>query len=145
MNDVTVGAPKRKRRNRTNAVALNLTLHERDALKAVLEPTGVRVSTALAKCARELIGAGPVLLDDDMAEVIEAIRQVQGIAINLNQIARAVNTAKGNHISIDTGFLVNVRDQVAAVLDALRLIEERQRERWVPIITREEGGANGAA
>jgi uncharacterized protein YpuA (DUF1002 family) len=122
-----------------------MTKGERDALKAVLDPRGLRVSTALAKVARELIGAGPVLLDDEMAEVVEAIRQVQGIAINLNQIARAVNSARGNHISIDTGFLRNVRDQVAATLDALRDIEERQRTRWVPIIESQIGGDDGRA
>jgi uncharacterized protein YpuA (DUF1002 family) len=142
MND---DKPRRKRRDRTNAVALHMTKGERDALKAVLDPRGLRVSTALAKVARELIGAGPVLLDDEMAEVVEAIRQVQGIAINLNQIARAVNSARGNHISIDTGFLRNVRDQVAATLDALRDIEERQRTRWVPIIESQIGGDDGRA
>lgn len=136
---------RRVRRDRTMAVSVNLTRDERAALKSLLQPRGIGLSTALSKVARELIGAGPVLLDDDMAEVVEAIRQVQGIAINLNQIARAVNSAKGNHISIDTGFLRNVRDQVAATLDALRDIEERQRTRWVPIIESQIGGNDGRA
>lgn len=131
--------------DRTVPVSVHVTRAERDALKAALEARGLRVSTALAKVARELIGAGPVLLDDDMAEVIEAVRQVQGIAINLNQIARAVNSAKGNHITIDTGFLRNVRDQVTTTLDALRDIEERQRTRWVPIIESQIGGNDGRA
>lgn len=116
------------------AVSVHLTGDERTALKAKLAPLGLGLSTALVKVARELIHAGPVLLDDDMSQVVQAIIQLQGIAGNLNQITRAVHTSKGNRIVIDQEFLAAVQDSSRQVMDALRVVEHRQRERWVPII-----------
>ena len=113
--------------------SIRLTPEESGAFQAVAEARGLTAHGLLVKMVREVIGATPDLLNDDVGPLADAAGQAQAIGRNLNQLVRAVNSGKGKGVTVDSAFLGNVAESVGLIVKEIHGIAERQRRRWVAI------------
>lgn len=126
-------AQERKAPTRT-PIRVKLTPTERAALQAKAEAVGLTLHGLMVKVVREIIGAVPELLNDDVDALGDANAQAQAIGRNLNQLVRAVNTGRAIGVKVDREYLDLVAERVAGIATAIEDVSERQRNRWVPII-----------
>jgi|GEM_PF-2727123 len=119
-----------KPRSRTG-VRVKLTGDELTALGDVAASLGITRHAVLVKAVREIIGAVPELMNDDVRALEDANAQVHAVGRNLNQLVRAVNGGRGKGVNVDKAYLAVIAESVAATLIEIRKIAQRQRERWV--------------
>ena len=92
--------------SKTTPIRVRMTEEEISALEGISEVlTGrVNISRVVRKATRDFLNFGPDLLDLQMTEFRLAVRQLTGVARNLNQLTKAVNADSKNlsRISIET-------------------------------------------
>ena len=76
---------------KSQVVRLRLTEAELARLSAFCAERGLTPSEVLRRLAREAGGSGPTFDGETRIAIIELIRQMRAIGININQTARAMN------------------------------------------------------
>lgn len=77
-------------------------------------------SRIVRKLVREFLGYGPDLLESELNDFRLAVRQLTGMARNLNQITKAVNSDDKNLSKVDEKYLDKVSSEVASLNDKLK-------------------------
>lgn len=119
----------KERRTRVTHVRLNDD--ELARFQAAADRFGVRPSRLHRKLIREASGCGPDMLDNELAPVRQAVKELGAIGRNLNQITRKINSgalAPG----FDAALVAELADYVHAATEAVGAVVERSRDRWVP-------------
>ncbi len=118
---------------KTPTTTFRISALEKQALAEFAEDCGMSVNAVIVKVLREVIGAGPHLLADDMEVVHDAAQQLAAMGRNLNQIVRAMNRNPGGNITVDSEYLTVVKDHVDQVAIAFGHVIDQQKIRWAPI------------
>jgi hypothetical protein len=113
--------------------SIRLTPAENGKLQEVAEGAGLTVHGLLVKMVREVIGARPDLLNDDVGPLADAAGQALAIGRNLNQLVRSVNSGKAKGVTVDAGYLDTVAGSVETIVKEIHALAERQRRRWVAV------------
>ncbi|MFJ1270005.1 plasmid mobilization relaxosome protein MobC [Legionella lytica] len=108
--------------NKTKSMRVRLTETEwQQAETASISLFGTNnKSRFLRKLMRDYIGMGPDLTDKELNEFRDAVRQLTGIARNLNQITARINnnSQELKHVPVD--YLKRVEQSVIALNDELK-------------------------
>lgn len=118
---------------KTETVRVRLSQLEKQAVGEFAEDCNLSVNALIEKVLREVIGAGPHLLSDDLKVLDEATQQLAAIGRNLNQIVRAMNSSQGRNITIDSGYLATIKGHVDQVAIAVAGMIDQQKARWAPV------------
>ena len=111
---------------------LRLNQDEAKALDLLTSRLGeISRCRVLRKMILEAVGQGPDLLNDDLANFREAVRQVAALGRNINQIARAVNSRQLAGLPLNDELLREIARQVAALQKELEAVVMRSRSRWM--------------
>ena len=86
------------------------------------------ISKLLVKLVREVIHEGPYLTQDEMYAFCLAVRQVTGIARNLNQITKKLN-ANANPAAFNAHYLAQLQESVQDLHTALVAVIEKTKSR----------------
>jgi len=86
--------PALRRQKRSETFRLRLTDDEHGALISLSQRTGICRSRLARKALRELVTGNVDLLNREQQAVLELARQMRLIGINLNQIARQLNSGE---------------------------------------------------
>ena len=84
--------PKQRRRARTKSVRVRLSDEELAALVSYCEQNHITTSEGLRRMARAAAGFGPTFDGDARNAILEYVKQLRAIGVNLNQIARILNS-----------------------------------------------------
>lgn len=116
--------------NRTQALQVRLTDEEAKAFKQVADALGENRARLTRKMIRETINQTPDLLQDEKSLFMVAIRQLVGIAHNLNQITKAIHSGTTRR-SVDEKYLSEVKRNVLDVKTELESYVKKTKNRWV--------------
>lgn len=123
--------------SKANRARVRLRVHvtpdEAEAVRATAAALGLSVNGMLVKVIREIVGATPALLGDDVDALMDAAAQGAAIGRNLNQLVRAANKGKAR-LTVDQDFLANVSEAVSRIQAEVRALAERQQNRWVNLV-----------
>jgi predicted DNA-binding protein len=115
---------------KTEALKVRLTLEENSTFKKIAGGIGETRSRLLRKMIREVINNDIDLLTDEQSFLKIAIRQLVGIANNLNQIAAAMHSGR-THRTIDEHYLNELKNHITTVRKALEAHIIKTKTRWV--------------
>lgn len=115
---------------KSHALQIRLTEEKHIALKKFADNLYEKRSRIVRKVIRELINHDIDLLTSEQALLKTAIRQLVGIANNLNQITMAMH-AGVTHRTIDETYLAEIRNQVIDVRDEFCSAILKTKKRWV--------------
>jgi len=116
--------------NKTTMLHVRLTEEEAEAFKRLAGSVGENRARLLRKMIRESVNGIPDLLHDEQSLLMVAIRQLVGIAHNLNQITAAMHSGK-THRSVDEGYLTEIKKYVSSTTSSLEDCVKKTRSRWV--------------
>ncbi len=116
--------------NKTEALRVRVTEEEGKAFKKFAEDLGETRARILRKMIREAVNQNIDLLHDEKSLLMVAIRQLVGIANNLNQITAAMHSGK-THRSIDETYLAEVKKCILEVRVALEDLIRKTKSRWI--------------
>ena len=106
---------REKKENKFPVALTRLTEEETKLLDDYASKNGVKRSQVLRKIVRQLITKKPELLPEEMKEFKESVRQLAGMARNLNQIARVANSGT-LPIELQTSdYFVHLRKEVSSL------------------------------
>ncbi len=116
--------------NKTRVLHVRVTENENEAFKYFAEGLGETRARILRKMIRESINGVPDLLHDERSLLMVAIRQLVGIANNLNQITAAMHSGK-NYRSVDEHYITEIKKHIFDVKTALEDPIKKTKTRWV--------------
>jgi predicted DNA-binding protein len=116
--------------SKTEMFHVRLTTLESNAFKKLSENIGETRGRFLRKMIREVINNDIDLLTDEQSLLKVAIRQLVGIANNLNQIAAAMHSGK-SHRTIDEHYLNELKSHIISVRKAFESHVKKTKTRWV--------------
>lgn len=114
-------APGRKGKT----VHVRVTDGEHDAIETAAAAAGMSVSGFFRSLLLEGAGVRPVLIREDRMIMAALLEDMRMIGINLNQVARTLNSGKGVHPSELDINLANVQRVQAAVMSELSSLARR--------------------
>lgn len=117
--------PKRKGRT----VHVRVTDDEHAAIEAAAGAAGMTVSAFFRSLLLEGAGVQPMLTEDDRVIFAVLREDMRMIGVNLNQVARALNSGRAVHAGEITISIENVQRVQAAVMSELRQFARRQGQR----------------
>ncbi|MCO5164541.1 MAG: MobC family plasmid mobilization relaxosome protein [Mesorhizobium sp.] len=117
--------PERKGRT----VHVRVTDDEHAAIEGAADAAGMTVSAFFRSLLLEGAGVQPMLTDDDRAILAVLREDMRMIGVNLNQVARALNSGRAVHAGEITISIENVQRVQAAVMSELRQFARRQGQR----------------
>jgi phage FluMu protein gp41 len=122
--------------NKTKSVRIRLTDKEwDDAELASLRLLGTHnKSRLIRKLLRDYLNMGPDLTDREIQDFREAVRQLTGVAINLNQITMKINSDTKNLDKLSGHDLDAIKKQVRNVNDTLKNYIQRTLHRYQDIV-----------
>lgn len=106
-------------------VHVRVTADEHAAIEKAAEDAGMTVSSFFRSLNLEGAGVRPMLTRDDRLVMAALLEDMRMIGINLNQVARALNSGRGVHPSELDINLENVQRVQAAVMSELRALTRR--------------------
>ena len=115
---------------KSEALKVRLTIEENNTFKKVADDIGETRSRLLRKMVREVINNDIDLLTDEQSLLKIAIRQLVGIANNLNQIVAAMHSGK-SHRTIDEHYLNELRNHIIAVRKTFESHVKKTKTRWI--------------
>jgi hypothetical protein len=116
--------------NKTRVLHVRLTEHEYASYGKCIDEVGKTFSRFTRKLIRETINDGIDLLTDEQSLLKLAIRQLVGMANNLNQITAAIHSGVA-HRTVDEAYLNELRQYVYAVKKELVAVIRKTTKRWV--------------
>jgi hypothetical protein len=123
--------PALRRQKRSETFRLRLTDAEHGALISLSQRTGICRSRLARKALRELVTGNVDLLNREQQAVLELARQMRLIGINLNQIARQLNSGEAASRSL-AETIENLREALSESEYAWRRQVAAARARTVP-------------
>lgn len=135
---MTTGKPTRKRKDPTTSV--RLSPREKAALAELAAEHQTSSNALIVRLVRELIAGGPCLVDNDLADVREASKQLLLVGRNLNQIVTTMHSRPDRGIVVDASLLEEIRDYTNKVAAAMGAMIDRQKARWAPLKERVTSG-----
>jgi predicted DNA-binding protein len=115
---------------KSEALKVRLTIEENNTFKKIADDIGETRSRLLRKMVREVINNDIDLLTEEQSLLKIAIRQLVGIANNLNQIAAAMHSGK-SHRTIDEHYLNELKNHITDVRKAFESHVKKTKTRWV--------------
>lgn len=113
--------PEKKERT----VHARITADEYAALEEAAKAADMTVSGFFRSLTLEGAGVRPIMTKDDRLIMAMLLEDMRAIGVNLNQVARALNSGRGVHPSeLDINF-ANVQRVQAAVMTELRALSKR--------------------
>ncbi|MBX4911707.1 MULTISPECIES: plasmid mobilization relaxosome protein MobC [Rhizobiaceae] len=106
-------------------VHVRVTVDEHAGIEKAAEDAGMTVSSFFRSLLLEGAGVRPILTGDDRLVMAALLEDMRMIGINLNQVARALNSGRGVHPSELNINLENVQRIQAAVMSELRSMSRR--------------------
>jgi uncharacterized protein (DUF1778 family) len=106
-------------------VHVRVTADEHAAIETAAEVAGMTVSGFFRSLLLEGAGVRPILTTDDRLVMAALLEDMRMIGINLNQVARALNSGRGVHPSELDINLENVQRVQVAVMSELRALSRR--------------------
>ena len=79
---------------KSRVVRLRVTEADHAELVAFAEAQGLAMSELLRRGARMAAGAGPAFDGEFRGQIVDLVRQVRGVATNINQMAKAMNSGR---------------------------------------------------
>lgn len=116
--------------NKTKVLHVRLTDDEAVAFKKFAESLGEKRANLLRKMVRESINQTPDLLSGEQSVMMFAIRQLAGIARNLNQVTAAIHIGKALR-SVDESYLTEIKKYVTAVKESFEGHVKNTKDRCV--------------
>jgi hypothetical protein len=116
--------------NKTESFRVRVTADENNAFKQLADKVGESRSRLARKFVREALNNEIDLLTDEQLLLKVVIRQLTGIANNLNQITKAMHTGIVP-TTIDLNYLVEIRGIALAVRNELITIITKSKKRWM--------------
>lgn len=113
--------PEKKERT----VHARITADEYAALEEAAKAADMTVSGFFRSLSLEGAGVRPVMTQDDRLIMAMLLEDMRAIGVNLNQVARALNSGRGVHPSELDINLANVQRVQAAVMTELRALSKR--------------------
>lgn len=113
--------PEKKERT----VHARITAEEYAALEEAAKAADMTVSGFFRSLTLEGAGVRPILTQDDRLIMAMLLEDMRAIGVNLNQVARALNSGRGVHPSELDINLANVQRVQAAVMTELRALSKR--------------------
>ena len=95
-------------------------------------------SQLLRKLLRDYIGMGPNLTEHELKEFRGAVRQLTGIARNLNQITARINNDEKNITHLSENYLERVKEKVNNVNEQLKGYISNTITRFQEVVNHEE-------
>lgn len=124
MNDVKFDVrlePEKKERT----VHARITADEYAALEEAAKAADMTVSGFFRSLTLEGAGVRPIMTKDDRLIMAMLLEDMRAIGVNLNQVARALNSGRGVHPGELDINLANVQRVQAAVMTELRALSKR--------------------
>ena len=117
---------------KTSVIHIRLTPDEKAAIEICSTHLlgNKNTSTLLRKLIRQFLQC-PNLMAHELAEFSLAVRQLTGIARNLNQITRVMNTTKSFHSNITPRYLQQINQQVDKVNQTLLIYIKQSQQRVI--------------
>lgn len=113
--------PERKERT----VHARITADKYAALEEAAKAADMTVSGFFRSLTLEGAGVRPIMTKDDRLIMAMLLEDMRMIGVNLNQVARALNSGRGVHPSELDINLANVQRVQAAVMTELRALSKR--------------------
>ncbi|MHC2258257.1 MobC family plasmid mobilization relaxosome protein [Sinorhizobium meliloti] len=113
--------PEKKERT----VHARITADEYASLEEAAKAADMTVSGFFRSLTLEGAGVRPILTQDDRLIMAMLLEDMRAIGVNLNQVARALNSGRGVHPSELDINLANVQRVQAAVMTELRALSKR--------------------
>ena len=122
--------------NKTNSMRIRLTEGEwQEAETASLRLLGTsNKSRLMRKLLRDYVGMGPDLTQVQIQDFREAVRQLTGIARNLNQIATRINNDEKQLAKVSKNYLDTLKEHVAEVNNTLKKYIKRTTNRCQDVV-----------
>ena len=95
-------------------------------------------SQLIRKLLRDYIGMGPDLTDVEIKEFREAVRQLTGIARNLNQITLRINSDEKKLSNLSENYMNEVMSHVNIVNNTLKKYIKRTIDRYQDVVNHVE-------
>lgn len=111
--------------NKSRALKARVTEVEYQAIQTAAEASGLSVSAFLRSLMLEGAGVKPFLQEQDRAVMSLLHEDMRAIGVNLNQMARALNSQRSVHPSELSISLANVQAVAAQCLLELRSLAKR--------------------
>ena len=108
-----------KKENKFPVALARLTQEETESLNNYTKKIGIKRSKLFRKIVREVINNEPDLLPEEMKEFKESVKQLAGMARNLNQLTRAVNSGKLPVQLSDESYFIALKDEVISLRNQL--------------------------
>jgi len=124
MDDVKFTA-RIQRKKKDHTVHVRVTADEHAAIEKAAEDADKTVSNFFRSLLLEGAGVRPILTRDDRLVMAALLEDMRMIGINLNQVARALNSGRGVHPSELDINLENVQRVQVAVMSELRALSRR--------------------
>jgi len=116
---------------KTDLLQVRVTPEEMEAFVKLSAELGLaNKSSLLRKLVRESINQEIDLLNDEHSLLMVAIRQLVGIANNLNQLTAAMHQGK-MHRTVDKAYLADIKGHVLIVKKALEVCIKKTKNRWI--------------
>ena len=115
---------------KTQVLRVRLTEEEAHAFIKVAESLRETRSRLLRKMIREAINQSPDLLSDERSVLLIAIRQLVGIARNLNQVTAAMHSGAVPR-TMDEQYLSSVISYVKEVKNSFEVHIRKTKNRWI--------------
>ncbi len=87
---------------------------------------------------RDYIGLGPDLIDKELKEFREAVKQLTGIARNLNQITARINKDNALKTPLTDEYLKRIKEQVIEVNNRLKSYVNNTISQYQEIVNHEQ-------
>lgn len=125
--------------NKTKSMRVRLTDAEwQNAENASIALFGnTNKSQLLRKLLRDYVGMGPDLSAQELQEFREAVKQLTGIARNLNQITARINSSDANINHLTDNTLKRVQEKVNGVNEQLKSYISNTLSRYQGIVNDE--------
>ncbi len=121
--------PRVKPARKGRTVHVRVTDDEHAAISGAAEATGMTISAFYRSLLLEGAGVQPMLTEDDRTILAVLREDMRMIGVNLNQVARALNSGRAVHAGEITISIENVQRVQAAVMSELRQFASRQGQR----------------
>ncbi len=95
-------------------------------------------SRLIRKLLRDYIGLGPDLIDKELKEFREAVKQLTGIARNLNQITARINKDNALKTPLTDEYLKRIKEQVIEVNNRLKSYVNNTISQYQEIVNHEQ-------
>ena len=117
--------------NKTAMARVRLTPSEDELFTRFALDNGTDKSKLQRKIIREIITTRPHLLAEEMQIFRDAVRNISGIARNLNQLTKLANSGRIPARLFEESYYMHLREEIGALREKLDSVIDSTENRWV--------------